>query len=467
MSPADGHSKLTVKLTEFIRKMEQAGIEPLVIQTFEYYYRKVVSGEKGFLFEGDIEPIQKNDLRDSQDLAAYERAGRSALKNAVMIVLNGGLGTSMGLTGAKSLLEAKHGRSFLEITLGQAQRKGVELCFMNSFNTHQDTIDAVTRAGFQNPPAHFVQNKFPKILRIDFSPAKWPQNPDMEWNPPGHGDVYTALFTSGTLQRLLDEGIRYAFISNSDNLGGTMDESLLGYFSKENLPFMMEVAERGPSDIKGGHLARHKNGRLVLREIAQCPENDLRTFQDIRRHRFFNTNNIWINLVFLKHLIEQDKIIHLPMILNPKTIDPRDEGSPPVYQIETAMGSAIFLFSGATAVRVPKIRLLPVKTCNDLLAIRSDRYLLTETDELVPNPQATTDAFTADLDKRYYGKIDLFDERFPEGVPSLKDCRSLTIRGDVRFQKNAALRGSITITNRRSKPAVINEGASIDSDLSF
>ncbi len=120
-----------------------------------------------------------------------------------------------------------------------------------------------------------MQHKFPKILQKDYSPASWPKNPKLEWNPPGHGDVYTALLTSGMLDSLLADGIIYAFISNSDNLGARLDESLLGYFAHHQFPFMMEVAEKTPADIKGGHLARHKNGRLILREAAQCPANEL------------------------------------------------------------------------------------------------------------------------------------------------------------------------------------------------
>lgn len=455
------------RLPDFIRKMEQAALDPLVIDTFAHYYRKVVRDETGLIYEADIDAIARDDIQETKNLTPYTDVGEKSLKHAVMIVLNGGLGTSMGLTRAKSLLVAKKGKTFLEITIEQAKSKGVKLCFMNSFSTHEDTVEAVSRICPDSAPRYFIQHKFPKILQQGLGPATWPQNPNLEWNPPGHGDVYTALYTSGTLQSLIDEGIYYAFISNSDNLGGIIDETLLGYFSKENLPFMMEVAQRSPSDTKGGHLAKYKDGRLVLREIAQCPKQDLGFFQDIRLHRFFNTNNIWVNLAFLKKLIKKNRVVHLPMILNPKTLDPRDESSPPVYQIETAMGSAVSLFHGARAVRVPSNRLLPVKTCNDLLAVRSDRFVLTPDNRMIPNPAATTDAFMAALDPRYYGKIDLFDARFPEGVPSLRECESLTIEGDVHFQKGVTVKGRVVIRNTQSSPTVIAAGTVVDQDLSF
>jgi UTP--glucose-1-phosphate uridylyltransferase len=155
------------------------------------------------------------------------------------------------------------------------------------------------------------------------------------------------------------------------------------------------------------------------------------------------------------------------MILNPKTLDPRDDTSPPVYQIETAMGSAIYLFQGARAVRVHPGRLLPVKTCNDLLAVRSDRYILTPDHTLIENPEVASSAFVTALDPRYFSKIDLFDERFPEGVPGVKACESLTVEGNVYFQKGVTIRGRVDIRNTRNSPAVIEAGTVVDRDLIF
>jgi UTP--glucose-1-phosphate uridylyltransferase len=384
-------------------------------------------------------------------------------------VLNGGLGTSMGLLGPKSLLKVKKGLSFLEIILRQAELCQTRLAMMNSFNTHTATHSEVTKLNPSRPPLFFLQHKFPKILQGELTPVSWPPNRELEWNPPGHGDVYAALFASGMLQRLLEEGVRYAFICNSDNLGAGIEESLLGYFAEKRFPFMMEVAEKTPSDIKGGHLARHRNGRLILREAAQCPEAEIAAFQDIRRYRFFNTNNIWVNLEFLRDLILKQRFIDLPMIVNPKTVDPRDEKSPPVYQIETAMGSGISLFEGATAVNVPRARFLPVKTCSDLLAVRSDCFVYSEREGLALNPARAsagrTEAIKIKLDSKYYGKFDLLEERFKQGEPSLVDCDALTIHGDVRFEKGVVIRGAVTLTNRGAAPAVINAGTVIERDL--
>jgi len=374
-------------LSAFVSKMEKAGLSSQVVDTFCHYYKQVAAGETGLLSESSLQPISPEDISAASELQEYSEAGHLAMGKTVAIILNGGLGTSMGLTKAKSLISVKEGKSFLEIKLKQAEHCGAQLALMNSYNTHQDTIAAVSALKPPTNPLYFIQNKFPKVLVSSLQPVHWPDNPELEWNPPGHGDIYGALYSSGLLKTLLDNGIEYGFLANSDNLGATLDETLLGYFATHGYSFMMEVAERTPADRKGGHLARHKTGTLVLREVAQCPKNEIAAFQDIRRYRYFNTNNLWINLKYLKTLFDTNVPLYLPMIVNPKTVDPRDAKSPHVYQIETAMGSAISKFQGSTAVSVSKTRFLPVKKCQDLLAIRSDCYLLTENSQLVLNPK--------------------------------------------------------------------------------
>ncbi len=456
-------------LPAFKKKMQQEGLQPLVIDTFTHYYHQVLRGETGLVYDSQIQPIAHHEIEDFDNLKEYAAAGQRALNQSVRIVLNGGLGTTMGLTGPKSLIEAKNKKSFLELILKQAEHSDVQLALMNSFNTHDATLAALAKLKPSRAPLHFIQHKFPKIQQQDLSPASWPENPDLEWNPPGHGDVFTALNTSGMLKHLLKNGIRYAFIHNLDNLGARMETSLLGYFAEHQFPFMMEVAEKTPADIKGGHLARQKNGRLILREAAQCPPDEISAFQDITRYRFFNTNNIWINLNALNTLFEKDHTIHLTMILNPKTVDPRNENSPSVIQIETAMGAAISLFDGTTAVRVPRSRFFPVKSCNDLLALRSDCYVLGEKDNLRINPKRSAaglaDTIKIRLDSKFYGKIDLLEERFKQGLPSLVDCESLGIQGDVYFESPVTIKGNVSIKNRHKTPAVIKKGTVIDKEL--
>jgi len=67
------------------------------------------------------------------------------------------------------------------------------------------------------------------------------------------------------------------------------------------------VTRRTAADRKGGHLARRTaDGRLLLREVAQCPDADLESFQDISRHKYFNTNSLWLRLDALKAQLAAD-----------------------------------------------------------------------------------------------------------------------------------------------------------------
>ena len=452
-------------LSAFTAKMRQAGLPQVVIDTFAHYYEQVLSGATGMIPDAQIQSVDPSEVADAAGLNSYAPAGEAAIGQAVQIVLNGGLGTSMGLTGPKSLLAVKDNKTFLQIILEQAAASNVRLAFMNSFNTDAETRAAAAALAPRPLPRFFLQHKFPKILRETFAPAQWPENPALEWNPPGHGEVYTALVTSGLLSDLLNEGLRYALIVNCDNLGATLDPALLGYFCTHGYPFMMEVAQRTPTDMKGGHLARNAAGRLILREIAQCPEEDLAAFQDIAYYRYFNVNSLWVDLQALNELVQRSPVIHLPMILNPKTVDPRNAGSPPVFQVETAMGAAISLFEGATAVAVPTTRFRPVKKCADLLALRSDCYIFQTDGSLVPNPARRLGRIQVSLDPAVYTKIDDFEARFSDGVPSLIDCEALTVHGNVFFERGVVIKGTVCIHGRGPNPSVIPAGTVIDSDL--
>jgi UTP--glucose-1-phosphate uridylyltransferase len=71
------------------------------------------------------------------------------------------------------------------------------------------------------------------------------------------------------------------------------------------------------------------------------------------------------------------------------------------------------------------------------------------------------------LDSSYFKKIDDFSRRFPDGAPSLLGCNSLSVSGDVTFESNVTIGGSVAITNTREIPAVIPSGSLIEKDISF
>jgi UTP--glucose-1-phosphate uridylyltransferase len=385
----------------------------------------------------------------------------------VVLKLNGGLGTSMGMTRAKSLIEAKDGLTFLDVIARQVlalrSRAGadVPLVLMNSFYTRDDSLEALSshpelKSGV---PADFVQHKEPKLLVDDLSPVSWPDDPSLEWCPPGHGDLYTALLTSGMLDALLEGGFRYAFISNSDNLAAVLEPRVLAWIAREELPFVMEVTDRTEADRKGGHIAARPGGGYLLRETAQTPEEDLDALQDIGRHRYVNTNNLWVDLSALRDLLRaRDGVLGLPLIVNRKTVDPGDKSTPGVFQLETAMGAAVGVFDGARPLRVPRRRFSPVKTTEDLLALRSDAYVLGEGSRIELDPRRDGRPPVIDLDDEHYKKLADFDARFGAGAPSLVDCERLAVSGDVSFGRDVVVRGRVTVSGPRS----VEDGAVLE-----
>jgi UTP--glucose-1-phosphate uridylyltransferase len=454
-----------------VEKMRDEGVADTAVATFSDFYERLVAGERGMLPEGEIEPVR--DVPDAGDLRAPgDDHARGLLDRAVVIKLNGGLGTSMGMTQAKSLLEVKDGLSFLDIiarqVLGAREGTGARLplVLMNSFRTHDDSLAALARYGDleADVPLDFLQGKVPKLRADDLSPVAWPDDPELEWAPPGHGDLYTALVASGMLARLLERGYQYAFVSNADNLGAVLDPAILAWFAGERLPFLMEVADRTEADKKGGHIARRRGDGLVLRETAQTPDEDVDAFQDVTRHRYFNTNSLWIDLHALDARMRAgDGVLGLPMIVNRKTVDPGDPSSTAVVQLESAMGAAIGVFEGAGALRVSRQRFAPVKTTNDLLALRSDAYVLTAGARVeLADGREGRGAPLVDLDGRFFKLVHDFDARFAQGAPSLAGCERLEVVGDVAFGRDVVVRGSVRIEHDEGSQRRIPDGAVLE-----
>jgi UTP--glucose-1-phosphate uridylyltransferase len=458
-----------------VEKMRADDVADVAVKTFAHYYELLRAGETGTLPESEIEPVSQ--LPDADELSEDEAGANAALAQTVVIKLNGGLGTSMGMTGPKSLLEVKDGLTFLDITVQQIrdlrERTGARLplVLMNSFATRDASLAALEPhidLPVEGVPADFLQSKVPKLAADNLTPVSWPDDPTLEWAPPGHGDLYPSLLSSGLLDALLEGGYRYAFVANVDNLGAVLEPRILAWLAREQIPFLMEVADRTAADRKGGHLAQRagEDGGLVLREIAQTPEEDLDAFQDTSRHRFFNTNTLWIDLRALADVLgERDGVLGLPMIVNRKTVDPGDPDSTPVIQLETAMGAAIDVFDGARAIRVGRERFAPVKTTDDLLALRSDAYELTDGGRIVlaaARADAGEGAPLVELDGRFFKLVRDFEERFAEGAPSLVQAQRLTVRGDVAFGAGVVVRGEVTVEHDGEGQRRIAEGTVLE-----
>jgi UTP--glucose-1-phosphate uridylyltransferase len=454
-------------LTLAQEKMAAASVPQQAIDVFTYYYRQLEAGVSGFIPEDTIEPLVDPPLLS--DVVVSDEDAAAALQQTVIIKLNGGLGTSMGMDKAKSLLPVREDKTFLDIIVDQVRQARARyqiklpLLFMNSFRTQQDTLaalapyDDLAVAGLD---LGFVQNQEPKLRADDLTPVEWPADPSLEWCPPGHGDLYTAFATSGVLDRLLSLGYRYASVSNSDNLGAAPNATIAGWFAASGAPYAAEICRRTAADRKGGHLAIRKSDRqLILRDTAQTPKDEMHFFTDEFRHPFFHCNNLWFDLQVLDRTLRERKgVLGLPLIKNEKTVDPADPSSHKVIQIETAMGAAVEVFEGATAIGVGRDRFLPVKTTSDLLVLRSDAY------ELEPTGQLTAVADpvpVVDLDDRHYKIITDFDQRFPAGAPSLRRARSVVVQGDWTFEAGVRVIGAVALQDR-GDPQIIAAGSVLD-----
>jgi UTP--glucose-1-phosphate uridylyltransferase len=442
-------------MQEAIELMRIDGSTDEAIAVFSRFYGLLEAGASGLIPESSIGPV--GELPRLADIHVDDSEQREALRRTAVIKLNGGLGTSMGMDRAKSLLPVKSGLTFIDIiarqvaALRQQFDVALPLIFMNSFRTQDDTRAALAPYGASGGkfPVDFLQSREPKLLVDGLRPVHWPTDPDLAWCPPGHGDLYPALRSSGVLDALLAGGYRYAFCSNSDNLGAVVDARIVAWMRAQSVPFLMESALRTPADRKGGHLAiRHADGRFVLRETAQTSPQDISALEDLTRHRYCNTNNLWVDLEVLRDLLDScGGALELPLIRNVKTVDPSDSSSPAVVQIESAMGAAVELFAGARSVAIERDRFVPVKTTNDLLVLRSDVYEVDDSYRVVRSAKRHGDGVPfVDLDPRFYKLLPDFELRFPAGPPSLVGSSALIVRGDITFGAGVQVHGRVELS---------------------
>ncbi|CAM8976880.1 unnamed protein product [Rhodiola kirilowii] len=385
---------------------------------------------------------------------------KNLLDKLVVLKLNGGLGTTMGCTGPKSVIEVRNGLTFLDLIVIQIENLNkkygcnVPLLLMNSFNTHDDTQKIVEKYTNSKIEIHtFNQSQYPRLVIDDFTPlaSKGVTGKD-GWYPPGHGDVFPSLNNSGKLDALLSQGKEYVFVANSDNLGAVVDLKILNHLIHNKNEYCMEVTPKTLADVKGGTLISYE-GKVQLLEIAQVPDEHVNEFKSIEKFKIFNTNNLWVNLSAIKRLVEADAF-KMEIIPNPKEV----EGFK-VLQLETAAGAAIRFFDKAIGINVPRSRFLPVKATSDLLLVQSDLYTL-EDGSVIRNPARANPANPSIELGPEFKKVSNFLSRF-KSIPSIIELDSLKVVGDVWFGSNIKLKGKVSIVGNAKLE--IPDGAVIEN----
>jgi len=440
--------------TQITKRMKEKNIHQEVIDDYLSKVKKVQEGYLGKIKWSDIGDLSESDYIQLENLEKANSISDKISKFAI-IKLNGGLGTSMGLSKAKSLIDVKDNQNFIGIIKNQIEilRKKynapIPLLFMNSFNTREDTLN---EPGIKNLnsnvhgdiPVDFLQNMVPRIYEDTLLPA-WDGSSASHWCPPGHGDIFLSLKITKILDKLIAAGFTTVFLSNGDNLGATFDERILNYFIEEKLDFMPEVTPKLKADLKGGVLYKtldenDTDGSIELLETAQVEEEYLKDFEDITRFAYFNINNLWCNLESLRDRMKKGDF-QLSLIRNPKEID-----NIKILQLETAMGSAVGKFNNTRVLIVPRTRFAPVKKCSDLLVRRSDIFVINANNgALIKNPQRELEEPTVILDF-HYNKVQDF-ENFFRKIPSLLNMTSLEVSGKVLFDEKIEIKGKVKIIN--------------------
>jgi len=446
-------------LSEFKAAIEPLGLTDEAQSGFLRLFSRFKQVSKDVLKWDEVRSPDPSRLVSYEDLDTPDETQIThALSRLAVCKLNGGLGTSMGCTGPKSSIVVKNGQSFLDLILlqlehiGKVRNVNIPLLLMNSFHTHQETLKLLEGRKTSYPIECFEQNRF---LRID-KDTNQPLDPNLlgedAWYPPGHGDIYSCLKNRGLIDRLLSEGKEILFISNADNLGAVSDPNIAHYMLKNDIPFIMEMTQKTPADIKGGTLYEDSEGKLHLLELAQVPQKHVDEFCSTRKFSVFNTNNIWVHLRHLKKKMEQGPI-DLDLIVNEKQVVGR-----PVIQLETAIGAGLESFDGALGLVVERDRFFPVKNTSDLMLLQSGLFVF-ESGRIVHGPTYSQKTLPLITWREPFTDLEEFQKRIPI-VPDIRELEFLEMEGDVTFEGEVSLKGRVILTGNE-KPVRIPSGTSL------
>lgn len=460
-----GAKSLLPLMNEELSALEKCkGGKPEDLRKFSKIFARYLKTRSDKIDWEKISPSPAEMMVEYESLEEPDGESVSEILNKLAVLkLNGGLGTSMGCSGPKSSIEVKDYLNFIDLTVRQLEHfnstynASVPLVLMNSYNTHEQTSKLVSK---YKGVWLFEQSAFPRIFSDTLMPVLSDSSVKESdgWYPPGHGDLFESLNESGMLDKLLEEGKEYLFVSNADNLKAGIDLSILQYVIKDEIEFLMEVTKKTRADIKGGTLIEYE-GVLRLLELAQVPEDKKTDFTSIRKFKIFNTNSIWINLRALKRVLEQDSM-DLDIIENKKKL-PNGES---IIQLETAIGASIKYFSNTRGLVVPRSRFLPVKTCSDLFLLQSTLFKISH-GTLTISPKRISDSIPIiRLVGSSFKTVSSY-KKHVKGPVIIDDLDHLTVSGNVVIGKNVELKGTVIIIAEEGKSIYIPDGTVLDDKV--
>eukprot|EP00794_Sanderia_malayensis_P020172 gene20172-22147_t len=445
------------------------------LRGFKELFERFVAESNHEVHWDGISPAPESLIRKYKDIlhSGYEKGYvKNLLNKLVVLKLNGGLGTTMGCTGPKSLISVRDDFSFLDLTVHQIEELNnkydcdIPLVLMNSFNTDNDTQKSIRKyKSCRCPIFCFQQSQFPRLNKDSLRPIVTDLSVhDKEgWYPPGHGDIYDSFANSGLLDNFICQGKEFIFVSNIDNLGATIDFHILNFLinpENEQKPceFLMEVTDKTMADVKGGTLIKYEN-KLRLLEIAQVPKEHIPVFKSVKKFRIFNTNNLWIKLGAVHRLVKERKL-HMEVIVNRKTLD----NGTNIIQLETAVGAAIKCFEGAIGVNVPRSRFLPVKTSSDLFLVMSNLYDMNNGTLAMSDRRLFATTPIVKITGHHFKKVKDFLSRFAS-IPDILELDHLTVSGDVTFGRNIILKGTVIVIANHGDRIDIPTGSVLENKI--
>jgi len=472
LTKKDAEVSLAMELEKLLKTTGE-GKKQVVEQDFDGFKRlfgKFIHSTGPSVKWDKIEKLPKDAIQSYCNLPANhdKESVRQMLDQLVVIKLNGGLGTSMGCSGPKSVIPVRNDLTFLDLTVQQIEYlnktydANVPLVLMNSFNTDEDTMKIIRKySGLKVEIKTFNQSCYPRINKESLMPIarSCSTEDDLEaWYPPGHGDFYQAFSNSGLLDEFVSQGKQFCFISNIDNLGATVDLNILNSCFTSNQEFIMEVTDKTRADVKGGTLIQYE-GKLRLLEVAQVPKEHEDDFKSVKKFNVFNTNNLWISMPAIQRIVEE-RTLDMEIIVNPKVLD----GGLNVYQLETAVGAAMKCFDNALGINVPRSRFLPVKKSSDLLLVMSNLYSLDHGALIMSPMRMFPSTPLVKLGDNHFKKVAAFLSRFGS-IPDLLELDHLTVSGDVTFGRGVSLRGTVIIIANHGDRIDIPAGAILENKI--
>ena len=359
--------------------------------------------------ESDVLFVENIDNSQKQESILL---GENILKNSefAYFIMAGGVSTSMGGC-AKAIVNAKNNMSFIEIKLNhvrQMQSKyfcKIPVILMTSQETDEQIMNHLNSKNLLDD-IDLIKIVQPVTVRFTLNNENLEvakkSNGLPSYVPGGHYDSFILL--NEIKDDLKQKGIKTIFINNIDNLGATIDPVLIGYHVLKKSLFTPEIAKKEKND-KGGTFARI-SGNLRLLEGPMVPEDYKDTFSDIKVHKYFNTNLIYIDMDIFDYFDEINS--EVPVFINKKNFDGQE-----VFGFEGAVGLVFGLKNSALLVVDRQKRFLPIKFLSDLWLLRSNFMILDKKTSSVSQMKLMKPVIS--LPDSFLSNIDDFENKIADG----------------------------------------------------